>query len=100
MRAKGSATAFCALGAAIGATVLTAANARAIPLAGYSLHSAAIQQATTTQKARHVCRGRHRCYYVSRPERAIRYNRSNRNGMYPGEAEYNYHYWGSPLNDP
>jgi hypothetical protein len=99
MREKGLVIAFCALCAATGATVLTAASARAIPMVGYSVHSAAIHKATTIQKVRYTCR-RHRCYYVSRPERAIRYNRYYRNGMYPGEAQYNYHYWGSPLNDP
>jgi hypothetical protein len=85
MRGKGSVITFCALCAAIGATVLTAASARAVPLVGYSVHSAAIRQATTTQEARHVCRGHpRRCYYISRPEQTTRqedYHRSGWNGM-------------------
>jgi hypothetical protein len=93
MREKGSIIASMLLGA----TLFAPSSVQAVPLAG---GKAAIHQATTTQQVRCRSSRRNRCYYVSRPERAIRYNRSNRNGMYPGEAEYNYHYWGSPLNDP
>jgi len=105
MREKGSVIAFCAVTAAImliGVTVFVSSSARAVSLAGHSGLKIAIHQATATREARYVCRGSHRsrCYYVSHPEQTLRYNRRNWNGLYKGEAEYNYHYWGSPLNDP
>ena len=106
MREKGLVIAFCAVIAAIGTTVFASSSARAMRLAGLN---SAIRQAIPTQEARYTCRGRHRCYHASRPERS-HFNGNNYNhfngyyygwnwgGMYPGETEYNYHYWGSPLN--
>jgi hypothetical protein len=87
MQEKGSVIAFCAVTASVGAAVFVSSSARALPLAGYSVHGAGIHQATTTQKARYICRGsrRHRCYYISRPEQTTRdfsgYYRSGWNGM-------------------
>jgi hypothetical protein len=86
MRQKGLVITLCAVTAAVGAAVFVP-SARALPLVGYSVHSAAIRQAITTQKARHVCRERHRCHYISRPEQTTRrtrqedYHRSGWNGM-------------------
>jgi hypothetical protein len=103
MREKGSVIAFCAVTAAMGATVFASSSAGAVPLAGYSGLNSAVRQAIPTQEARYICRGsrRHRCYYVSRPARPHfngYYYGSNWGGMYPGEAEYNVHYWGSGAN--
>src|SRR6516165_6226216 len=105
MRERGSVIAFCAVIASIGTTVFASSSARAMRLAGLN---SAIRQAIPTQEARYKCR-RHSCYYASRPERS-HFNGNSHNhfngyyygwnwgGMYPGETEYNYHYWGSPLN--
>ena len=106
MREKGSVIAFCAATAAIGATVFASAGARAVPLAGYSGLGAAIHAASPAQQVRYVCRGSHRqrCYYyVARPEPArppgyYPWNPGTWGKMYPGEDEYNVHYWGSGAN--
>jgi hypothetical protein len=88
MREKGSVVAVCAVTTMLSAAAFGSPSARALPLSGYSGLNAAIHHATTTQKARHVCRGRHRCHYVSRPpEQTTRptrqedYHRSGWNGM-------------------
>jgi len=106
MREKGSIMAFCAATAAIGATAFLSADARAVPLAGDSGLNAAIHSATPAQEVRYVCRGshRHKCYYVSvarpseRPPGYYPYNKGVWGNMYPGEDEYNVHYWGSGAN--
>jgi hypothetical protein len=82
MREKGSFIAFCAVTAA----VFASSSAGAVPLPGYFVLNAGMDQAITTQKARYVCRGsqRRRCYYISRPEQTTRqedYHRSGWNGM-------------------
>src|SRR6516225_2759755 len=107
MREKGSVRAFCAATAAIGATVLASSSARAVPLARSFGLKAAIHQTTIIQEARYICRGRHgrRCYYVSRPEHTLRYERPY---TYRYERPYTYgidpnaaiyHYWASPANN-
>jgi hypothetical protein len=109
MREKGSVMAFCAATAAMAATVFASAGARAVPLAGYSGLNAAVHSATSAQEVRYVCRGSHRqrCNYVAGPERSpgyhpyagyYPYNRGVWGNMYPGESEYNVHYWGSGVN--
>jgi hypothetical protein len=104
MREKGSLTAFFAATAAIGATVFASASARAVPMAGYSgLNSA---KATSAQEVKYICRGshRHRCYYASvarsseRPPGYYPWNKGVWGNMYPGQTEYNVHYWGSGVN--
>ena|SRR6516164_3888623 len=102
MREQQSVMALCAVAAAImltGATVLASSRAQAVPLARSSGLKAAIHQATVTQEARYICRGPHgrRCYYVSRPERTLRYERPYTYGIDPNAAIY--HYWASPANN-
>ena len=105
MREKGSVTAFCAVTAAIGATVFASASARAVPMAYPALNNAT-HQATSAHEVRYICRGshRHRCYYVNvarsseRPPGYYPWNRGVWGNMYPGEDEYNVHYWGSGAN--
>ena len=102
MREKESVMAFCAVAAAImliGATVFASSRAQAVPLARSSGLKAAIHQAAVTQEARYTCRGPHgrRCYYVSRPEQALRYERPYTYGIDPNAAIY--HYWASPANN-
>ena len=58
MRAKGSVTAFCAVTAAIGATVFASAGAQAVPLAGYSGLNTAIHSATSAQQVGTYAEGR------------------------------------------
>jgi hypothetical protein len=109
MREKGSVTAFCAVTAAIGATVFASAGAQAVPLAGYSGLNTAIHSATSAQQVRYICRGSHRqrCYHVAGPERSpgyypqagyYPYNKGVWGNMYPGQDEYNVHYWASGAN--
>ena len=102
MRKKESVMAFCAVAAAImlaGATVFGSSRAQAVPLARSSGLKTAIHQATVTQEARYKCRGSHgrRCYYVSRPEHTLRYERPYTYGIDPNAATY--HYWASPANN-
>jgi len=102
MREKDSVMAFCAVAAAvmlIGTTVFASSRAQAVPLARSSGLKAAIHQATVTQEARYICRGPHgrRCYYVSRPEQPLRYERPYTYGIDPNAATY--HYWASPANN-
>ena len=102
MRKKESVMAFCAVAAAImlaGATVFGSSRAQAVPLARSSGLKTAIHQATVTQEARYICRGSHgrRCYYVSRPEHTLRYERPYTYGIDPNSALY--HYWASPSNN-
>jgi hypothetical protein len=99
MRERGSVTAFFAVTAA---TVFASASARAVPMAG-GLNSA---RATPAQEVRYISRGshRHRCCYVNvarSSERPIGYypwNKGVWGNMYPGQTEYNVHYWGSGVN--
>jgi hypothetical protein len=89
MREKGSFIAICAVTVA----VFASPSAGAVPLSGHFVLNGGMDQAITTQKARHVCRGsqRRRCYYTSRryytsrPEQTTRhfneYYRSGWNGM-------------------
>ena len=102
MRDKESVMAFCATAGAImliGVTVFASSRAQAVPLAMSSGLKAAIHEATVTQQARYICRGPHgrRCYYVSRPEQTLRYERSYTYGIDPNAATY--HYWASPANN-
>jgi hypothetical protein len=102
MRKKQSVMAFSAVAGAImltGATVFASSIAQAAPLASYSGLKAAVHQATLTQEARYACRGPHgrRCYYVSGPEHAPRYERPYSYGIDPNQALY--HYWASPANN-
>ena len=106
MREKGSVTAFCAVTAAIGATVFASASARAVPMAGYSGLNNATHQAIPAQEVKYICRGshRHRCYYVNVARSSQRspgyypWNKGVWGNMYPGQTEYNVHYWGSGVN--
>ena len=105
MREKGFLTAFFAATAAIGATVFASASARAVPIAYPGLNNAS-HQAAPAQEVRYICRGshRHRCYYVNvarsseRPPGYYPWNKGVWGNMYPGQDEYNVHYWGSPAN--
>jgi hypothetical protein len=102
MREKESVMTFCAVAGAvvlIGATVFASSHAQAVPLARSSGLKTAIHQATVTQEARYTCRGPHgrRCYYVSRPEQTLRYERPYTYGIDPNQALY--HYWASPSNN-
>ena len=105
MREKGSVTAFFAVTAAIGATVFASATARAVPMA-YPGPNNAAHKATSAQEVKYICRGshRHRCYYASvarsseRPPGYYPWNKGVWGNMYPGQDEYNVHYWGSPAN--
>jgi hypothetical protein len=79
---------FCVMPAAamlLGATLFASSRAQAMPLAGSSGLKSAIYEANATQKVGYICRrgsyGR-RCYYVSRPDRNVRYARPYANGAY------------------
>ena len=106
MRERGSVTAFFAVTAAIGATVFASASARAVPMAGYSGLNHTTHQATPAQEVKYICQGahRHRCYYVNVARSSQRspgyypWNKGVWGNMYPGQDEYNVHYWASGAN--
>jgi hypothetical protein len=84
-----------------GATLLAPSRSQAaVPLA----LTTAAEQTTLTQTVNYVCRrGAHgrECYYVSPPNRSVRYSRpyaspSYRAWGYPSydDLKYDYHHWG------
>lgn len=91
----------------VGATLIAPSDAQALSLAASSGLRTAIHRASLAQKVPYVCRrganGRE-CYYVSPPDRNLRYERPSSNGVNPyyqprpyvGPGPYDYHHWGGP----
>ena len=94
-----SVIAFCAVtaGMMLMGAIPASSGAQAISLA--SGFKTAIHQATATQEAHYICRrglqGR-RCYYVSHPDRNLRYDRPYANGAYPYYQRMPWDYWAAP----
>jgi hypothetical protein len=89
------------------ATLFAPSGALATTLAAPAGLKTAIHQSALVQQVPYNCRrGPHgrECYYVSAPDRNLRYDRPYSNGVNPyyqprpyvGPGPYDYHHWGGP----